>query len=146
LRLGVIRFLYASAHTVSGIYVSLNAGEVFKNMKKIITTFLMVSTFALVPVMTERATAAPAPMDPARAESVAFKPCPAGTYRVRRNTRTKKKLVNALIAGGVGAAIGGGIGGGRGALIGLGSGSGGYLVYRYVRDRRGRCVPRYVRG
>ena len=31
-----------------------------------------------------------------------------------------------------------------GALIGLGSGAGGYLVYRYVRDRRGRCVQRYV--
>ena len=75
-----------------------------------------------------------------------FKPCPRGTYRVRRNTRTKKKLVNALIAGGVGAAIGGGIGGGRGALIGAGAGSGGYLTYRYVRDKRGRCVPRYVRG
>jgi hypothetical protein len=75
-----------------------------------------------------------------------FKPCPRGTYRVSRHTKTKKKLVNALIAGGVGAAIGGGIGGGRGALIGAGAGSGGYLTYRYVRDKRGRCVPRYVRG
>jgi len=138
--------LYASAHTVSGTYVSLEPGEVFMNMKKIITTFLMVSTFALVPVMTGRAVAAPAPTVPVTAGAMEFKPCPAGTYRVRRNTRTKKKLVNALIAGGVGAAIGGGIGGGRGALIGLGSGSGGYLVYRYVRDRRGRSVPRYVRG
>lgn len=42
-------------------------------------------------------------------------------------------------------AIGAGIGGKRGALIGAGSGVGGYLVYRYVRDRRGRCVQSYSR-
>ncbi len=73
-------------------------------------------------------------------------PCPRGTIRVRRNTSQGKRIVNALIAGGIGAAIGGGLRGGRGALVGLGVGSGGYLVYRYVRDRRGHCVPRYVRG
>lgn len=78
------------------------------------------------------------------ANSEAIKPCPGGIYRVRRNTKTKKKIVNSLIAGGIGVAVGGGIGGGRGALLGLGAGSGGYLVYRYVRDRKGRCVPRYV--
>lgn len=78
------------------------------------------------------------------ANSAVIKPCPGGTYRVRRNTKTKKKIVNSLIAGGIGAAVGGGLGGGRGALLGLGAGSGGYLVYRYVRDRKGRCVPRYV--
>ncbi|MEQ1605795.1 MAG: hypothetical protein ABL999_13090 [Pyrinomonadaceae bacterium] len=57
---------------------------------------------------------------------------------------TKKKLLHSAVAGGIGAALGGGIGGKRGALIGLGSGAGGYLLYRYVKDRNGRCVPRYV--
>jgi hypothetical protein len=54
-------------------------------------------------------------------------------------------LWNTLIAAGIGTAIGGGIGGGRGALIGAGSGAGGYIVYRYIKDRHGRCVPQYVR-
>lgn len=102
--------------------------------------------FVLMPLTPERAIAAATPTEVTTFETGEFGGgCPAGTYRVRRNTRTKKKLVNSLLAGGIGAAIGGGIGGGRGALIGLGSGAGGYLVYRYVRDRRGRCVPRLVR-
>ena len=114
-------------------------------MKKIVSTFLLMSIFTLTPVMSP-AVAAPLPAGASEAEVSEFGACPRGTYRVRRNTRTKKKLVNALIAGGVGTAIGAGIGGKRGALLGAGSGAGGYLVYRYVRDRRGRCVPRYVRG
>lgn len=126
-------------------------------MKKIISTFLLLSMFALTPVMPAVAVAASLPVEPSDAgladfyelaepsELAEFRPCRRGTFRVRRNTRTKKKLVNSLIAGGIGTAIGAGIGGKRGALIGAGSGAGGYLVYRYVRDRRGRCVPRYVR-
>ena len=77
-------------------------------------------------------------------ETAAIKPCRAGTFRVRNRMSTKKKLLHSAIAGGIGAAVGGGIGGKRGALLGLGSGAGGYLVYRYVKDRRGNCVPRYV--
>lgn len=134
-------------------------------MKQTISTFLLVTMFALfAPVMppTLAATLHSDASDAAFADlfeadesyeleeaglaSAALKPCPGGTYRVRRNTSKGKKIAHSLIAGGIGAAIGGGIGGGRGALIGLGSGAGGYLVYRYVRDRRGRCVPRYVRG
>lgn len=114
-------------------------------MKKIVSTFMLVSLFALMPMMPNGAMAASSPTAVTTAEFGELKPCPGGTYRVRRNTRTKKKIVNALIAGGIGTAIGAGVGGKRGALIGLGSGAGGYLVYRYVRDRRGRCVPRYVR-
>jgi hypothetical protein len=126
-------------------------------MKKIISIFLVLSMFVLTPGVPTATVAASMPFEPNEAEFAdfyelaetnelaEFKPCPTGTFRVRRNTRTKKKLVNSLIAGGIGAAIGGGIGGGRGALVGLGSGAGGYLVYRYVRDRRGRCVARYVR-
>lgn len=113
-------------------------------MKKTISTFLVVAMFALAaPFIPATSAAAP---ETSSASSAAIKPCPAGTYRVRKNSSRGRKIVDSLIAGGIGAAIGGGIGGGRGALIGLGSGTGGYLVYRYVRDRRGRCVPRYVRG
>ncbi len=107
---------------------------------------MMTSLLAIVPMMPGRASAASVPAAAPPAETSALAACPRGTYRVRRNTRTKKKLLNALIASGIGAAIGGGVGGGRGALIGAGSGAGGYIVYRYIRDRRGRCVPRYVRG
>jgi uncharacterized protein YcfJ len=129
-------------------------------VNKFISTFLLASLLAVVPAMPASASTNDAdsefveielidPYETAEtagfAASAALKPCPSGTYRVRRNTRTKKKLVNSLIAGGIGAAVGGGLGGGRGALLGAGAGSGGYLVYRYVRDRRGRCVPRYVR-
>jgi hypothetical protein len=113
-------------------------------MKKIISTFLMAGMLALAPVDRTPVLAAPSTGSGTTAEFNEMRPCPRGTFRVRRNTRTKKKLVNSLIAGGVGAAIGGGVGGGRGALIGLGGGSGGYLLYRYVRDRRGRCVARRV--
>ena len=134
-------------------------------MKQTISTFLLVTMFGLfAPVMptTSAAMLHSDASDAAFADyfevdeayelaeaslpGAAAKPCPRGTYRVRRNTSKGKKIAHSLIAGGIGAAIGGGIGGGRGALIGLGSGAGGYLVYRYVRDRRGRCVPRYVRG
>lgn len=105
----------------------------------------MFSMFALVPLLPERSLAAAATSSLSLAEmSELTRPCPRGTFRVRRNTRTKKKLVNSLLAGGVGAAIGGGLGGKRGALLGAGTGAGGYLVYRYVRDRRGRCVARRV--
>lgn len=111
-------------------------------MKKTISTFLLVSTFAMVPMMPNSITAAPLPVGPVEAESSEFKPCPRGTVKVRRRTSTKRKVVGSLVTGGIGAAIGGGIGGKRGALIGVGSGAGGYLLYRYVRDRRGRCVLR----
>ena len=134
-------------------------------MKKIISTLLMMSIFALVPATPAAAVqpyeqdvafsddyddlaydvVGPGVFEYAEAGHAEAAPCRAGTFRVRRNTRTKKKVVNSLIAGGIGAAIGGGVGGGRGALVGLGAGSGGYLVYRYVRDRKGRCVPSYVR-
>ena len=117
-------------------------------MKRIILTFLLISLFTLVP-STQRSTLAAGEWDKTAVTTPetgeAIKPCPAGTFRVRRNTRTGKKLLNAAIASGIGAALGGGIGGGRGALIGAGAGAGGYLTYRYVRDRRGRCVRRVVR-
>ena len=112
-------------------------------MKKTISTLLIAIMFAVFMPLMPTTTAAVAT---ATVESAEFKPCPSGTYRVRRNTSKGKKIVHSLIAGGVGAAIGGGIGGKRGALIGLGSGAGGYLVYRYIKDSRGRCVQRYVRG
>jgi len=112
-------------------------------MKKTISTFLVMSTFAVMPLMPTPVAAASVPVGLSTAESAAFAPCRRGTFRVRRRTSTKKKVVGSLVTGGIGAAIGGGIGGKRGALIGLGSGAGGYLVYRYVRDRRGRCVRRY---
>lgn len=114
-------------------------------MRKIISTFLLMGMFALMPLLPTPTMAAASNTSPISGESTAIRPCPAGTFRVRRNTRRNKKLVNTLIATGIGAALGGGIGGGRGALIGAGSGAGGYLVYQYVRDRRGRCVPRYIR-
>ncbi len=118
-----------------------NMGE---NMKKTISTMILISSLAMFTPSMPPVTADRLSSD--TIELTELVRCPAGTFRVRRNTRTKKKLVHALIAGGIGAAIGGGVGGGRGALVGLGSGTGGYLVYRYVQDRRGRCVPRYVRG
>ena len=114
-------------------------------MKKSISAFLMLMMLEFAFMLPMPAKAAPLP-NFAPPPPPMFAACPRGTYRVRRNTRTKKKIVNALIAGGVGAAVGGGLGGGRGALLGAGAGSGGYLTYRYIRDRRGRCVPRYVRG
>ena len=116
-------------------------------MKKTISTFLMISIIALfVPLMPAPTAAATLPVLGAAVVFTDFKPCPSGTHRVRRNTRTGKKVLHSLIAGGIGAAIGGGIGGKRGALIGGGSGAGGYLVYRYVKDKKGRCVAHYVRG
>lgn len=131
-------------------------------MKKITSIFLLLSMFALTASLPTLAEASPLPVEAGEAEFADFyladfyepaesgelgtlAPCPRGTYRVRRSTRTKKKVINSLIAGGIGTAIGAGVGGKRGALIGAGSGAGGYLVYRYIRDRRGRCVRSYVR-
>lgn len=76
--------------------------------------------------------------------SAAIAPCRQGTIRVRSKMSTKKKLLHSAVAGGIGAAIGAGVGGKRGAAIGVGSGAGGYLLYRYVKDRNGKCVRRYV--
>jgi len=73
-------------------------------------------------------------------EFIEYGVCPRGTFRVRKHTRTKKKLLNTALATGVGTALGAGIGGKRGALLGAGVGAGGYLTYRYIKDRRGRCV------
>ncbi len=114
-------------------------------MRKIVTTLLLISIFVLfMPAMPTGAEAAPLSVGTNAADPTGG--CPAGTYRVRRHTKRGRKLVNAAIAGGIGAAIGGGVGGGRGALFGLGAGSGGYLLYRYVKDSHGRCVRSYVRG
>ncbi len=130
-------------------------------MKKIFTTFLLISTLALVP--TTPVSAAETIdligefelMDPiyefesmeteAPGGAAIIKPCPRGTFRVRRKTRTKKKLLNAAVTSGIGAAVGAGVAGKRGAAIGAGTGAGGYLTYRWVRDRRGRCVRQYRR-
>jgi hypothetical protein len=125
-------------------------------MKKIATTLLLMSAFVFVPEMpatpveaAETGYGAEVDFDlveefTGSAMMEAAAACPRGTFRVRKRTRTKTKLVNAALATGVGAALGAGIGGKRGALIGAGTGAGGYLTYRWVRDRRGRCVRRYM--
>jgi hypothetical protein len=117
-------------------------------MKKIISTFLLLSMFAMATFLPSPTMAA-SPTSVASTEyagSGAVAPCPAGYRRVRASSvKRSTRLWNTLIAAGIGTAIGGGIGGGRGALIGAGSGASGYIVYRYVKDRRGRCVPQYVR-
>jgi hypothetical protein len=116
-------------------------------MKKIVTKFLVFAILAVVGLMPSTVFGSdPVEGTVAAASSGVIAACPAGTFRVRRHTRTKKKLLNAAVAGGIGAALGGGLGGKRGALIGVGSGAGGYLTYRYIRDRRGRCVRSYRRG
>jgi hypothetical protein len=123
-------------------------------MKKFISTFMIIASGTLfIPALPATAAAS---LDTATADThrqfefenfFAFNPefidyggCPRGTFRVRKHTRTKKKLLNTALATGVGTALGAGIGGGRGALLGAGIGAGGYLTYRYVKDRRGRCV------
>lgn len=118
-------------------------------MKKIISTFLMLTMLAMVSVLPAPTMAASAANEASYAEfaeSGAIRPCPSGTYRVRASSvKRSTRLWNTLIAAGIGTAIGAGIGGKRGALIGAGSGAGGYIVYRWVKDNRGRCVQRYVR-
>ena len=76
-------------------------------------------------------------------------PCRTGrVYRVRRGNlyQRNRKLFNTLIAAGIGTAAGSIIDGKRGALIGAGAGGGGYLAYRYIKDRNGRCRVVRVRG
>ena len=117
-------------------------------MKKIISTFLLLTMMAMVSIMPSDTMAATATSltNAEYVESGVMKPCPAGYRRVRASSvKRSTRLWNTLIAAGIGTAIGGGIGGGRGALIGAGSGAGGYIVYRYIKDRHGRCVPQYVR-
>lgn len=127
-----------------------------KSMKKTISTFLLMSAVSLfVPTVPAAAASSIGSVSIAEAtdglyafeDLFVFEPefnefagCPRGTFRVRKSTRTKKKLLNSAISGGIGAAIGGGLGGGRGALLGAGIGAGSYLTYRYIKDRRGRCV------
>jgi hypothetical protein len=115
-------------------------------MKKIIATFMMFSFFALMlPLMPLNVQATT--VTAAAGEAVA--PCRTGrVYRVRRGNlyQRNRKLFNTLIAAGIGTAAGGIIDGKRGALIGAGAGGGGYLLYKYVKDRRGRCRVVRVRG
>lgn len=116
-------------------------------MKKTVSILLVIAMCALFVPETPLGTADAAITSSAGiASSSAIRPCRRGTFRVRKNTKKGTRILNAALAAGVGAAVGGGLGGGRGALLGAGTGSGGYLIYRYVKDRRGRCVPRYVRG
>lgn len=136
-------------------------------MKKTISMFLLATMFAFFAPVMPSTSAASLSVDLADADFAEFylldesyelaeaslwansavvRPCPSGTYRVRGRTSTKRKVVGSLVTGGIGTAIGAGIGGKRGALIGLGSGAGGYLVYRYIKDSRGRCVRSYRRG
>jgi uncharacterized protein YcfJ len=114
-------------------------------MKQVIASLLLVSAFALMPVPTTIA-AAVVPVNTVDYSMnwLDYGACPRGTFRVRKHTRTKKKVRNSIIAGAAGAAVGGLAGGGKGALIGAGVGAGGYLTYRYVKDRHGRCVRRYA--
>jgi len=130
-------------------------------MKKLISTFLIASAFVLSSVVPASASTVSEEtwdagfeefydsegyfelVEPAAASAV-IAPCRRGTIRVRSRMSTKKKLLHSAVAGGIGAAIGAGVGGKRGAAIGVGSGAGGYLLYRYVKDRKGRCVRRYV--
>ena len=114
-------------------------------MKKVITTFLMVTMMAITMPLMAAESSAPAPVLESFESGIG--PCYGGrVYRTRLTRRQRRdRLVNSLVGAGIGAAIGGGIGGGRGALIGAGAGGGGYLLYRYIRDRRGRCVRQYIR-
>ncbi len=116
-------------------------------MRKVISAFLLLGMLAIIPLMPATTMAAPSTAVEFSGESNVMRPCYGGRIYRKRLTRSQRnrRLVNALIGGGIGAAIGGGIGGGRGALIGAGSGAGGYLLYRYIKDRRGRCVPQYIR-
>lgn len=131
-------------------------------MKKLISTFLIASAFVFTSVLPASASTVSEEtwdtgfeefydsegyfelVEPAAASAAAIKPCRRGTIRVRNTMSTRKKLLHSAVAGGIGAAIGAGVGGKRGAAIGVGSGAGGYLLYRYVKDRKGRCVRRYV--
>ena len=129
-------------------------------MKKLVSTLLIASAFVLSSVVPASASAVSEEMwdtgfeefydsegyfeliEPAASAAIA--PCRKGTIRVRSRMSTKKKLLHSAVAGGIGAALGAGINGKRGAAIGVGSGAGGYLLYRYVKDRNGKCVRRYV--
>ena len=108
---------------------------------------MMAITMPLMGTQASAATAAPAFTE--LSES-GIAPCYGGrVYRVRKNNvyNRNRKLFNTLIAAGVGTAIGSVVDGKRGALIGAGAGAGGYLLYRYVRNRRtGRCERVYLRG
>jgi len=131
-------------------------------MKKIISTFLLMTSVTLFAPVLPATAASAANAEPgadttdrifAFENFFAFDPefieygnCPRGTVRVRKHTRTKKKLLNTALSTGVGTALGAGIGGKRGALLGAGVGAGGYLTYRYIKDRHGRCVRVRVRG
>lgn len=106
----------------------------------------MVAMMAIMmPLMASQASAATA-----AAES-GIRPCYGGrVYRERRRERgnvyqRNRTLFNTLIAAGIGTAVGSIIDGKRGALIGAGAGGGGYLLYKYIRDKRGNCRKVYVR-
>jgi hypothetical protein len=116
-------------------------------MKKIISTIMLLSLFAfMVPLMPLEVNAGTTAIE---AGSTVMAPCRTGrVYRERaRNVyQRNRKLFNTLIAAGIGTAVGSIVDGKRGALIGAGAGGGGYLLYRYVKDRRGRCRKVYVRS
>ncbi len=112
-------------------------------MKKVISTFLMVAMMAIMmPLMASQASAATA------AAGSGIRPCYGGrVYRERRGNvyQRNKTLFNTIIAAGIGTAIGAVVDGKRGALIGAGAGGGGYLLYKYIRDKRGNCRKVYLR-
>ncbi|MBV9216244.1 MAG: hypothetical protein JO053_08715 [Acidobacteria bacterium] len=112
-------------------------------MKEFISTLLLVCTFAaFTPLIANDIVA-----NPPRAAGHASDPgdlglCPRGTVRRRNYTSHRTKVKHALMSGAAGLVGGALLGGRKGAVIGAGAGAGGYLLYRYVKDRHGKCVLR----
>ena len=112
-------------------------------MKKIISTFLLLSFMVLMPLMTNESLAATAVSTSAVSSSV-IKPCTGSRY-----TRWYKRHRNAMnVAYGAagGAVLGALFGGKPGALIGAGAGAGGGALYTYkLNPKTKQCQKVYYR-
>ncbi|PYS86853.1 MAG: hypothetical protein DMF62_14335 [Acidobacteria bacterium] len=111
-------------------------------MKKIISTFLLLSFMVLTPLMTTGSFAASAVS--ASTESSSVRPCTGNRYS--RFYKRHRNAMNVAYGSGGGAIIGALIGGGKGALIGAGAGAGGGALYTYVLNPKTKqCRKVYYR-
>ena len=112
-------------------------------MRKVISTFLLLSLLALMPLLTTQSFAAPAAVS-SSVESSAIRPCTGSRYA--RFYKRNRNAMNVAYGTGGGAILGALLGGKKGALIGAGAGAGGGLLYTYVLNPKTKqCRKVYYR-
>lgn len=114
-------------------------------MKRTVSTFLLLSLFALmVPMFSTNVSASSTEMNYESEAASVMRPCTGSKYA--RFYKRNRNAMNVAIGTGIGTIIGSLVDGKRGALIGAGAGAGGGLLYTYkLNPKTKQCQKVYYR-